>query len=34
MVAYWTYRQKFGQENTTLDAIASGERYVDVRLDR
>jgi soluble lytic murein transglycosylase-like protein len=26
MVAYWTYRQKFGQENTTLDAIASGER--------
>ena len=34
MVAYWTYRQKFGQDNTTLDAIASGERYVDVRLDR
>ncbi|MCI3135543.1 lytic transglycosylase domain-containing protein [Phenylobacterium aquaticum] len=33
MAAYWSYRKKFGQESVTLDALASGERYADIRLD-
>ena len=34
MAAYWTYRRKFGGETRTLDALASGERVVDYRLDQ
>ena len=33
MAAYWTYRKKFGQEVKTLDALATGEKYVDARWD-
>lgn len=33
MAAYWNYRKKFGQESVTLDAIATGQRYVDIRWD-
>ena len=33
MAGYWTYRQMFGQESPTLDALASGARVVDGRLD-
>jgi soluble lytic murein transglycosylase-like protein len=34
VTAYWTYRDKFGEENKTLDALASGAKFVDARLDR
>ncbi|MDP1737617.1 MAG: lytic transglycosylase domain-containing protein [Caulobacter sp.] len=34
MVAYWTYKQRFGGETHTLDALARGERIIDIRLDR
>ena len=33
MASYWTYRRLLGAENTTLDAVASGARTVDFRLD-
>lgn len=33
MAAYWTYRKKFGQDVKTLDALASGQKYVDARWD-
>jgi soluble lytic murein transglycosylase-like protein len=33
MAAYWTYRKKFGQEVKTLDALATGQKYVDARWD-
>ena len=33
MAAYWTYRKKFGQDVTTLDMLASGQKYVDARWD-
>ena len=33
MAGYWTYRRLFGQESPTLDALASGAREVDARLD-
>lgn len=33
MASYWTYRQLMGAENRTLDAVASGARLVDFRLD-
>jgi soluble lytic murein transglycosylase-like protein len=33
MASYWTYRQLMGAENKTLDAMASGARTVDFRLD-
>ncbi|WP_354072910.1 lytic transglycosylase domain-containing protein [Caulobacter sp. 1776] len=33
MASYWTYRQLMGAENKTLDAVASGARTVDFRLD-
>lgn len=34
MVAYWSYRRKFGGDARTLDAVARGERLIDIRLDR
>lgn len=34
MVAYWTYKRRFGGETNTLDALARGERIIDIRLDR
>ncbi|MDO8296327.1 MAG: lytic transglycosylase domain-containing protein [Caulobacter sp.] len=34
MVAYWTYKRRFGGETQTLDAVARGERIIDLRLDR
>lgn len=33
MAGYWTYRQIFGQGAPSLDALASGAREVDARLD-
>jgi soluble lytic murein transglycosylase-like protein len=33
IAGYWTYRQLFGQETRTLDALAAGAREVDSRLD-
>ncbi|MDB5474827.1 MAG: soluble lytic murein transglycosylase [Phenylobacterium sp.] len=33
VAAYWTYRQLFGQETKTLDALATGAREIDTRLD-
>lgn len=34
MVAYWNYCKKFGGETRTLDALASGARVIDYRLDQ
>lgn len=34
MVAYWTYRRRFGGETNTLDALARGDRIIDLRLDK
>lgn len=34
MVAYWTYKRRFGGETNTLDALARGERIIDLRLDK
>lgn len=34
MVAYWTYKRRFGGETHTLDALARGDRIIDLRLDR
>lgn len=34
MTAYWTYRRQFGQESQTLDALATGAKFIDARLDR
>ena len=33
MAAYWTYRQLFGEDTRSLDALAAGAREVDARLD-
>jgi hypothetical protein len=33
VAAYWTYKKMFGEETRTLDAVASGARRVDARLD-
>ena len=33
MASYWTYRRLMGAENKTLDAVASGARVIDFRLD-
>jgi len=33
LAGYWTYRKMFGQASPSLDAIASGDRTVDERLD-
>ncbi|HEV2531730.1 lytic transglycosylase domain-containing protein [Phenylobacterium sp.] len=33
VAGYWTYRQLFGQDSRTLDALAAGARDVDARLD-
>lgn len=33
MAAYWTYRRQFGMDSKILDALASGARSADVRLD-
>jgi soluble lytic murein transglycosylase-like protein len=34
MANYWTYRRMFGERDRSIDALASGARSVDVRLDR
>jgi soluble lytic murein transglycosylase-like protein len=34
VAGYWAYRRKFGQETATLDALARGERFADIRIDR
>jgi soluble lytic murein transglycosylase-like protein len=34
MAGYWIYRQMFGADTLSLDALASGARTVDARLDR
>jgi soluble lytic murein transglycosylase-like protein len=34
MASYWTYRKLMGAETQTLDAVASGARVIDFRLDR
>ncbi|EJL23105.1 soluble lytic murein transglycosylase-like protein [Caulobacter sp. AP07] len=34
MASYWTYRKLLGAETQTLDAVASGARVIDFRLDR
>ena len=34
MAGYWTYRRIFGERTRSIDALASGARLVDVRLDR
>jgi soluble lytic murein transglycosylase-like protein len=34
MAGYWTYRRMFGQDSKTLDALASGAKFIDARLDR
>ncbi|MFI4974207.1 MAG: lytic transglycosylase domain-containing protein [Caulobacterales bacterium] len=33
MAAYWSYRRQFGAPSPTLDAVASGSRFIDARLD-
>jgi hypothetical protein len=33
MAGYWTYRQLFGLDTKTLDALAGGAREIDARLD-
>ncbi len=33
LAGYWTYRRMWGQDSPTLDALASGDRRVDERLD-
>jgi soluble lytic murein transglycosylase-like protein len=33
MAGYWTYRQLFGLDTRTLDALAGGAREIDARLD-
>ena len=33
LAAYWTYRRMWGQASPSLDALASGDRAVDERLD-
>jgi len=34
MASYWTYRKLLGAETQTLDAVASGARVIDFRLDQ
>jgi len=34
MANYWIYRRLFGRPTKSLDAVASGARVIDVRLDR
>ncbi|MDB5423791.1 MAG: soluble lytic murein transglycosylase, partial [Phenylobacterium sp.] len=33
MAGYWTYRKMWGQDSRTLDAVATGARFIDARLD-
>ena len=33
LAGYWTYKAMFGEEAPSLDALARGERMIDVRLD-
>jgi soluble lytic murein transglycosylase-like protein len=33
LAGYWTYRKMFGQPSPSLDALASGDRTIDERLD-
>ena len=33
MASYWTYRRLLGAETRTLDAVASGAKVIDFRLD-
>jgi soluble lytic murein transglycosylase-like protein len=34
VAGYWTYRRKFGESTATLDAVARGEKVIDIRIDR
>jgi len=34
VAAYWTYKRRFGGATHTLDALARGEAFTDLRLDR
>jgi len=33
LAGYWTYRRMWGQASPSLDALASGDRVIDERLD-
>ena len=33
VAGYWTYRKLFGQDSPTLDALATGAKRVDLRMD-
>ena len=33
LAGYWTYRTMWGQASPSLDALASGDRAIDERLD-
>ena len=33
LTGYWTYRKMWGERSPTLDALATGERAIDERLD-
>ena len=33
LAGYWTYRKMWGEASPSLDALASGDRVVDERLD-
>jgi hypothetical protein len=33
VASYWTYKKMFGEDARSLDAIASGAKLADVRLD-
>ena len=33
LAGYWTYRKMWGEASPTLDALASGDRRIDERLD-
>jgi hypothetical protein len=33
LAGYWTYRTMWGEASPSLDALASGDRVVDERLD-
>jgi soluble lytic murein transglycosylase-like protein len=33
LAGYWTYRKMFGETSPSLDALASGDRVIDDRLD-
>jgi hypothetical protein len=33
LAGYWTYRRMWGEASPSLDALASGDRAIDERLD-